>query len=164
MSSENTVSKQSQKDTRVTSQQRGLGNSAHTGRGGAVSTLSAAGSRKAVGRGRKGQTSGHRLTTVGSCMKITSVESRIWCFTYCLCFQQQEAEPARATCSHVEDSEQMGADTYLTRLYGRAPYEGARRTLKKTPYLHFSSPGSPQSRKPRPRLVESVRGQSPPLI
>lgn len=163
MSSENTVSKQSKKDARVTSQQRALGNSAHTGRGGPVSALSAAGSRKAVGRGRKGQTSGHRLTTVGSCKK-SPVLSPGCGVTDCLCFQQQEAEPARATCSHVEESEQVGADTYLTRLYGRAPYEGARRTLKKTPYLHFSSPGSPQSRKPRPRLVESVRGQSPPLI
>lgn len=163
MSSENTVSRQSKKDAQVTSQQRGLGNSAHTGRGGPVSTLSAAGGRKAAGRGRKGQTSGHRPTTVGSCRK-SPVLSPGCGVTDCLCFQQQKAEPARATCSHVEESEQVGADMYLTRLYGRAPYEGARRTLKKTPYLHFSSPGSPQSRKPRPRLVESVRGQSPPLI
>ncbi|XP_077945269.1 protein TALPID3 isoform X11 [Gasterosteus aculeatus] len=49
-------------------------------------------------------------------------------------------------------------ESYLTRLYGRAPYEGLRRTLKKSPYLRFSSPVSPLSRKPRPRLVESVTG------
>ncbi|XP_075963441.1 protein TALPID3 isoform X4 [Anarhichas minor] len=49
-------------------------------------------------------------------------------------------------------------ESYLSRLYGRAPYEGVRRTLKKSPYLRFSSPVSPLGRKPRPRLVESVTG------
>ncbi|XP_029284287.1 protein TALPID3 isoform X2 [Cottoperca gobio] len=49
-------------------------------------------------------------------------------------------------------------ESYLTRLYGRAPYEGQRRTLKKSPYLRFSSPASPLSRKPRPRLLETVTG------
>ncbi|KAK9534303.1 hypothetical protein VZT92_009354 [Zoarces viviparus] len=49
-------------------------------------------------------------------------------------------------------------ESYLSRLYGRAPYEGVRRTLKKSPYLRFSSPVSPLVRKPRPRLVESVTG------
>ncbi|XP_068593312.1 protein TALPID3 isoform X3 [Cebidichthys violaceus] len=49
-------------------------------------------------------------------------------------------------------------EAYLNRLYGRAPYEGVRRTLKKSPYLRFSSPVSLLGRKPRPRLVESVTG------
>ncbi|XP_031735247.1 protein TALPID3 isoform X2 [Anarrhichthys ocellatus] len=49
-------------------------------------------------------------------------------------------------------------ESYLSRLYGRAPYEGVRRTLKKSPYLRFSSPVSPLGRKPRPRLVESIAG------
>ncbi|KAM6917144.1 protein TALPID3 isoform 2-T2 [Lycodopsis pacificus] len=49
-------------------------------------------------------------------------------------------------------------ESYLSRLYGRAPYEGVRRTLKKSPYLRFSSPVSPLGRMPRPRLVESVTG------
>ncbi|XP_069391310.1 protein TALPID3 isoform X2 [Paralichthys olivaceus] len=56
------------------------------------------------------------------------------------------------------DRDQVEGESYLTRLYGRAPYEGLRRTLKKSPYLRFSSPGSPLLRKPRPRLVESVIG------
>ncbi|XP_070834707.1 protein TALPID3 [Chaetodon trifascialis] len=85
------------------------------------------------GTGSRGQTAGQRLL--------------------------QGAEPERAT-GRLTDSEQAEADgeSCLTRLYGRAPYEGLRRTLKKSPYLRFSSPGSPLSRKPRPRLVESVRG------
>ncbi|XP_067469523.1 protein TALPID3 isoform X4 [Thunnus thynnus] len=67
--------------------------------------------------------------------------------------QKQGAEPDG-------DGEQAEVDgeSYLTRLYGRAPYDGLRRTLKKSPYLRFSSPVSPPGRKSRPRLVESVRG------
>lgn len=59
----------------------------------------------------------------------------------------------------LTDSKQVQEESYLTRLYGRAPYEGLRRTLKRSPYLRFSSPASPLGRKPRPRLVESVRGK-----
>ncbi|KAM7376584.1 hypothetical protein PAMP_006308 [Pampus punctatissimus] len=67
--------------------------------------------------------------------------------------ERQGAEPVR-------DGKQVEVDgeSYLTRLYGRAPYDGLRRTLKKSPYLRFSSPASPLGRKSRPRLVESVRG------
>ncbi|XP_073340428.1 protein TALPID3 isoform X3 [Pagrus major] len=71
--------------------------------------------------------------------------------------RRQGAEPDGPS-GGLTDSEQVDGESYLTRLYGRAPYEGLRRTLKKSPYLRFSSPGSPCSRKPRPRLVESVRG------
>lgn len=71
-----------------------------------------------------------------------------------VCWQQRGAEP-ESSSRLPQESEQQQA-----RLYGRAPYEGARRTLKTTPYLHFSSPGSPLGRRPRPRLVESIRGQS----
>ncbi|KAM8737768.1 protein TALPID3 isoform 3-T3 [Acanthopagrus schlegelii] len=73
------------------------------------------------------------------------------------CRQLQGAEPGGPS-GGLTDSEQVDGESYLTRLYGRAPYEGLRRTLKKSPYLRFSSPGSPCSRKPRPRVVESVRG------
>ncbi|XP_075872866.1 protein TALPID3 [Nelusetta ayraudi] len=66
--------------------------------------------------------------------------------------KQRGAEP-ESSSRLPQESEQQQA-----RLYGRAPYEGARRTLKTTPYLHFSSPGSPLGRRPRPRLVESIRG------
>ncbi|XP_030574371.1 protein TALPID3 [Archocentrus centrarchus] len=58
----------------------------------------------------------------------------------------------------MEPQLEADGESYLTRLYGRAPYDGLRRTLKKCPYLRLSSPGSPLRRKSRPRLVESVRG------
>uniref|UniRef100_A0A674F753 Si:ch211-185a18.2 n=1 Tax=Salmo trutta TaxID=8032 RepID=A0A674F753_SALTR len=48
-------------------------------------------------------------------------------------------------------------EEYLVKLYGKALYEGNRRTLKKGPYLRFNSP-SPKSKAPRPRVIESVRG------
>ncbi|KAG7453328.1 TALPID3 isoform X1 [Solea senegalensis] len=51
------------------------------------------------------------------------------------------------------------AESYLTHLYGRIPYDSEGRTLKKTPYLHFSSPAqSPPTRKPCPHLLDNVRG------
>ncbi|KAG7232319.1 hypothetical protein INR49_009021 [Caranx melampygus] len=61
----------------------------------------------------------------------------------------QGAEPA--TVPGVQtDNKQVEGESYLTRLYGRAPHDGLRRTLKKSPYLRFSSPVSPPSRKLRP--------------
>lgn len=71
-----------------------------------------------------------------------------------VCWQQRGTEP-ESSSNRPQEREQQ-----LARLYGRAQYEGARRTLKTTPYLHFSTPGSLLSRRPRPRLVESIRGQS----
>ncbi|KAJ8353555.1 hypothetical protein SKAU_G00211220 [Synaphobranchus kaupii] len=53
--------------------------------------------------------------------------------------------------SEKEDEE------YLVKVYGKALHDGHRRTLKKTPYLRFSSP-SPKSKPQRPRVVESVKG------
>ncbi|XP_078133819.1 uncharacterized protein LOC144535301 isoform X2 [Sander vitreus] len=116
----------------VTSQQRAAESSAHKGRGRPVSALRGTGSKTAAGslttgskaaagRGRRGQTAGHRPA--------------------------QGAEPEAAA-----------SEAYLLRLYGRAPYDGLRRTLKKSPYLRLSSPASPLGRKSRPRLVESVTG------
>ncbi|XP_060127133.1 LOW QUALITY PROTEIN: protein TALPID3 [Zootoca vivipara] len=53
----------------------------------------------------------------------------------------------------------MGArnEDYLSQVYGRPIYQGHRSTLKKSPYLRFSSP-SPKSKPPRPKLIESVKG------
>uniref|UniRef100_UPI0037E9B0AC protein TALPID3 n=1 Tax=Semicossyphus pulcher TaxID=241346 RepID=UPI0037E9B0AC len=118
------------KGAAVTSQRAAV-SSAHTGSGRPVGTLRGTGSKTATGRGSRGQTAG----------------------------LVQGVEPLRAT-GGLTDRKQVEEDgeSYLTRLYGRAPYEGMRRTLKKSPYLRFSSPASPLSRKPRPRLVESVRG------
>ncbi|XP_049917868.1 protein TALPID3 isoform X6 [Epinephelus moara] len=119
----------SSEDAALTSQQGAAGSSAHTGRGRPVSAPKGTGSKNVAGRGSRGQTSGHRAL--------------------------QGAEPDRATDRLAESDR----ESYLTRLYGRAPYEGLRRTLKKSPYLRFSSPASPLGRKPRPRLVESVTGR-----
>ncbi|XP_026164190.1 protein TALPID3 isoform X2 [Mastacembelus armatus] len=119
----------SSEDTAVTSQPRAAGSSTHSGkRRGPVSTLRETGSTTAGGRGSR-QTVKHRA----------------------------RAEPDRVTGVLTEVG-QVDGESYLTRLYGRAPYDGLRRTLKKSPYLRFSSPASPLCRKPRPRLVESVRG------
>ncbi|XP_016133657.1 protein TALPID3 [Sinocyclocheilus grahami] len=46
---------------------------------------------------------------------------------------------------------------YLVRLYGKALYDGHRRTLKKSPYLRFNSP-TPKSKPQRPKVVETVKG------
>ncbi|KAG2457760.1 I2BPL factor, partial [Polypterus senegalus] len=52
---------------------------------------------------------------------------------------------------------EMEAEQYLERVYGKALYQGHRSSLKKGPYLRFSSP-SPKSKPLRPRVVESVKG------
>ncbi|XP_065822319.1 protein TALPID3 isoform X1 [Labrus bergylta] len=98
-------------------------------RGRVLSTLRGTGSKTASGRGE--QTAGEVLG----------------------------AEPVRAKGS-LTDRQQVEEDgeMFLSHMYGRARYEGVRRTLKKSPYLRFSSPVSPLNKKPRPRLVESVKG------
>ncbi|XP_077320592.1 protein TALPID3 isoform X2 [Lithobates pipiens] len=45
----------------------------------------------------------------------------------------------------------------LNRVYGTPVYQGHRSTLKKGPYLRFSSP-SPKSKPRRPKVVETVKG------
>ncbi|XP_060790397.1 protein TALPID3 isoform X2 [Neoarius graeffei] len=50
-----------------------------------------------------------------------------------------------------------GGEAYLTKVYGKALYEGHRRTLKKGPYLRFSSP-TPKSKAQHPKIVERVKG------
>lgn len=47
---------------------------------------------------------------------------------------------------------------YLAKLYGKALYEGHRRTLKKGPYLRFTSP-TPKSKTQRPKVIETIRGE-----
>ncbi|KAI1895611.1 hypothetical protein AGOR_G00108020 [Albula goreensis] len=48
-------------------------------------------------------------------------------------------------------------EEYLMKVYGKALFDGHRRTLKKSPYLRYSSP-SPKSKPQRPKVVESVKG------
>ncbi|XP_039905727.1 protein TALPID3 isoform X2 [Simochromis diagramma] len=105
--------------------------SAHSGKERPVGTLRGTGSMRTARRGSRGQRAGIRAGV----------------------------EPNRGTGGAAEHHQlEVDGESYLTRLYGRAPYEGLRRTLKKSPYLRLSSPASPLGRKPRPRLVESVQG------
>ncbi|KAM9433693.1 protein TALPID3 isoform 3-T3 [Salvelinus alpinus] len=65
--------------------------------------------------------------------------------------------PSQQVSQCGEMKSNQDGEEYLVKLYGKALYEGNRRTLKKGPYLRFNSP-SPKSKAPRPRVVESVRG------
>ncbi|XP_060735598.1 protein TALPID3 isoform X3 [Tachysurus vachellii] len=65
-----------------------------------------------------------------------------------------------STEQHPQASEVLkstGDEAYLTKVYGKALYEGQRRTLKKGPYLRFNSP-TPKSKVLRPKMVERVKG------
>ncbi|XP_055016434.1 protein TALPID3 [Boleophthalmus pectinirostris] len=70
-------------------------------------------------------------------------------------------KPARTSAKPSSDLS-SDPDLYLRRLYGKAAHEGQRRSLKRSPYLRLTSPVSPdptpRSNRPRPRIVESVRG------
>ncbi|XP_029349334.1 protein TALPID3 isoform X2 [Echeneis naucrates] len=118
-------------DAAVTSQLRATGSAAHSRRGRPVSVLRGAGRQTVTGGGGQGLGVPHRAVQGAEAGTVPGV---------------------------LMDIRQVEGESYLTHLYGRAPYEGLRRTLKKGPYLRFSSPVSSPSRKPRPRLVESVRG------
>eukprot|EP00063_Salmo_salar_P075293 XP_014050128.1 PREDICTED: protein TALPID3 isoform X2 [Salmo salar] len=65
--------------------------------------------------------------------------------------------PSQQVSQCGEMKSNQDGEEYLVKLYGKALYEGNRRTLKKGPYLRFNSP-SPKSKAPRPRVIESVRG------
>ncbi|XP_052001691.1 protein TALPID3 [Xyrauchen texanus] len=65
-------------------------------------------------------------------------------------------EPSQETSEPVVLKSQVDQE-YLAKLYGKALYEGHRRTLKKGPYLRFNSP-SPKSKTQRPKVIETVKG------
>ncbi|XP_028645130.1 protein TALPID3 isoform X4 [Grammomys surdaster] len=48
-------------------------------------------------------------------------------------------------------------EDYMLQIYGKPVYQGHRSTLKKGPYLRFSSP-SPKAKPQRPRVIERVKG------
>ncbi|XP_076778168.1 protein TALPID3 isoform X2 [Arvicanthis niloticus] len=48
-------------------------------------------------------------------------------------------------------------EDYMLHIYGKPVYQGHRSTLKKGPYLRFSSP-SPKAKPQRPRVIERVKG------
>ena len=49
-------------------------------------------------------------------------------------------------------------EDYMLQIYGKPVYQGHRSTLKKGPYLRFSSP-SPKAKPQRPRVIELVKGK-----
>ncbi|XP_062863253.1 protein TALPID3 [Trichomycterus rosablanca] len=63
-----------------------------------------------------------------------------------------EQNPQASVVLKSEDDE-----AYLAKVYGKALYEGQRRTMKKGPYLRFGSP-TPKSKVQRPKVIESVKG------
>ncbi|XP_041927731.1 protein TALPID3 isoform X3 [Alosa sapidissima] len=72
--------------------------------------------------------------------------------------QQQQPEQKPHAIREVDVRvDRRDDEEFLSKIYGKALYEGHRRTLKKGPYLRFSSP-SPQSKAQRPKVIESVRG------
>ncbi|XP_062379431.1 protein TALPID3 [Sardina pilchardus] len=74
--------------------------------------------------------------------------------------QQQQPQPQQKPHTITEVDVRLDRrddEEFLSRIYGKALYEGHRRTLKKGPYLRFSSP-SPPSKAQRPKVIESVRG------
>ncbi|MED6289974.1 hypothetical protein CHARACLAT_008328 [Characodon lateralis] len=102
-----------------------------SGRGKPMTLPKGISNKPGMGRGSRGQIAGHRAQT----------------------------EPVGVSGNLMgSQQDDVDGELYLTRLYGKLPYEGLRRTLKKSPYPRFSSPASPLGRKPCPRLVESIRG------
>ncbi|XP_037097894.1 protein TALPID3 isoform X2 [Syngnathus acus] len=63
----------------------------------------------------------------------------------------QQAAPRRAPPSD---------ESYLTRLYGRAPRAVPTPGLQRSPSLHLNSMGAPAQRKPRLLAVDGVKGQT----
>ncbi|XP_030070161.1 protein TALPID3 [Microcaecilia unicolor] len=51
----------------------------------------------------------------------------------------------------------LSSEEFLSQVYGKAIYQGHRRTLKKGPYLRVNSP-SPKSKLQRPKVIEYVKG------
>ncbi|XP_055719889.1 protein TALPID3 isoform X2 [Salvelinus fontinalis] len=107
---------------------------------------------EAMLRAKDGETLRSQLEAL-SCNRDTTEEVRIkktvdaWINALSKDIQSQ--------CGEMKSNQD--GEEYLVKLYGKALYEGNRRTLKKGPYLRFNSP-SPKSKAPRPRVVESVRG------
>ncbi|XP_057638968.1 protein TALPID3 isoform X2 [Chionomys nivalis] len=57
----------------------------------------------------------------------------------------------------VKSTTVLQDEDYMLQIYGKPVYQGHRSTLKKGPYLRFSSP-SPKAKPQRPRVIELVKG------
>uniref|UniRef100_F7GFU8 KIAA0586 n=1 Tax=Monodelphis domestica TaxID=13616 RepID=F7GFU8_MONDO len=58
---------------------------------------------------------------------------------------------------HLKTTSVVQGSEYLLQVYGKPVYQGHRSTLKKGPYLRFTSPSS-KSRPQRPKVIEQVKG------
>ncbi|XP_005986497.1 protein TALPID3 isoform X3 [Latimeria chalumnae] len=71
--------------------------------------------------------------------------------------QPLEKKTQRSKLTPKVNESLLEDEAYLSRVYGKAVYEGHRGTLKKGPYLRFNSPAA-KAKLQRPKVVESVRG------
>ncbi|XP_054653309.1 protein TALPID3 isoform X3 [Dunckerocampus dactyliophorus] len=135
------------------SQQRVVGSrgSAHTGRTVSLprgtTNKKVAGSKAVAGGGCRGQTDGKRVVST-LFADWTDVATPM--VTHHCPLLQAEPDPGFERLDH---------ELYLTRLYGRAPQDNMRPSLRKSPYPPLSSLNSLTTRKPRPHLMEPVRGR-----
>ncbi|XP_044515899.1 protein TALPID3 [Gracilinanus agilis] len=58
---------------------------------------------------------------------------------------------------HLKTTNVVQGSEYLLQVYGKPVYQGHRSTLKKGPYLRFTSPSS-KSRPQQPKVIEQVKG------
>ncbi|XP_039529473.1 protein TALPID3 isoform X2 [Pimephales promelas] len=109
--------------------------------------------RSTSGRGGRGRGRGGGETSAAE--KKTSLRGLVR--TQAESTLAHSKQPTLSVRTRPEGKQETNDQEYLTRLYGKALYEGHRRTLKKSPYLRFNSP-SPKSKPQRPKIVETVKG------
>ncbi|XP_061551909.1 protein TALPID3 isoform X7 [Phycodurus eques] len=72
--------------------------------------------------------------------------------------RSQPAAPRRAAQPGPVSFDAADDESYLTRLYGRAPHDVPTPGLKRSPPLRLSSVTAPVNRKPRPPAVDAAKG------
>nr|XP_033807095.1 protein TALPID3 isoform X2 [Geotrypetes seraphini] len=72
-------------------------------------------------------------------------------------FQPGQKKVGRSKVPHPTPERALTSEEFLSQVYGKAIYQGHRRTLKKGPYLRVNSP-SPKSKLQRPKVIEHVKG------
>ncbi|KAJ1107613.1 hypothetical protein NDU88_005003 [Pleurodeles waltl] len=70
---------------------------------------------------------------------------------------QLQKKDVKPKASRIAGEVDNPTEEHLTQLYGKPIYQSHRSTLKKGPYLRFTSP-SPKSKPQRPKVVECIRG------
>ncbi|EDL36553.1 mCG5765, isoform CRA_b, partial [Mus musculus] len=72
-------------------------------------------------------------------------------------YQKQTQEQFTSPPGLLKSATTLQDEDYMLQIYGKPVYQGHRSTLKKGPYLRFSSP-SPKAKPQRPRVIELVKG------